>query len=264
MLQTLRALAICLVAFTPSLMIAAPPTNADLPDLVENVLPGVVNISSTTVTNYQVYGMEDFLRYWGIPQEHQQKQTSLGTGFIIDQDGFILTNHHVVDHATEVLVTLLDKREFKARIVGKDPKMDLALLQIRDKEKHTPSSIKLVPLGDSDKLRIAESVFAVGNPFGLQHTVTTGIISAKNRTIGQGPFDNFLQTDASINPGNSGGPSSTSKVKSWASTRSFTHARARAAAWALRSRSTKPNKSSPISSVTVEYLALGSECWDSA
>jgi serine protease Do len=181
----------------------APP---DLPDLVEHVLPGVVNVSSTTVTTYQVYGMEDFLRFWGIPQEHKEKQTSLGSGFIIDADGFVLTNNHVVEHATEVQVTLLDKHEYQAKIIGRDQKMDIALLQIRDKERHVPQDLKPVPLGDSDRLRIAESVFAVGNPFGLQHTVTMGIISAKNRTIGQGPFDNFLQTDASINPGNSGGP----------------------------------------------------------
>ncbi|MFZ9594806.1 MAG: S1C family serine protease [Bdellovibrionia bacterium] len=175
-----------------------------LPDMVERISPGVVNISSTTIYNYQVYGMDDFLRLWGIPQE--RKQTSLGSGFIIDQDGFVITNYHVVDRASEVLVTLSDKRQFKAKIIGKDEKMDLALLQLQDKNRQVPSPIKPVPLGDSDTVRIAEAVVAVGNPFGLQNTVTRGIISAKNRTIGLGPFDNFLQTDASINPGNSGGP----------------------------------------------------------
>jgi serine protease Do len=188
------------------LLHAAPPPNADLPDLVEKVLPGVVNISSTTVLTYQVFGMEDFLNFWGIPKEHKEKQSSLGTGFIIDKDGYVITNNHVVERATEVVVTLLDKKEYQAKIIGKDQKMDLALLQIRDKDRKVPTHLQPVPLGDSDKLRIAESVFAVGNPFGLQHTVTIGIISAKNRTIGQGPFDDFLQTDASINPGNSGGP----------------------------------------------------------
>jgi serine protease Do len=148
--------------------------------------------------------MDDFFLYWGIPQE--RKQTSLGSGFIIDQDGFILTNNHVVAGASEVMVTLFDKRQFRAKTIGTDEKMDLALLQIRDKEQKVPSDLKSVPLGDSDSVRIAESVLAVGNPFGLQNTVTRGIISAKNRTIGLGPFDNFLQTDASINPGNSGGP----------------------------------------------------------
>jgi len=130
----------------------------------------------------------------------------LGSGFIIDQDGYILTNYHVVEQASEVMVTLADKRRFFAKIIGKDEKMDLALLQIRNKEHHVPEKLKPVPLGNSDTVRIAETVVAVGNPFGLQNTVTKGIISAKNRTIGLGPFDNFLQTDASINPGNSGGP----------------------------------------------------------
>ena len=193
-----------LLAITPSF--AAPPPSPDLPDLVEKILPGVVNVSSTTVLTYQVFGMEDFLNLWGIPKEHTEKQSSLGTGFIIDKDGFVLTNNHVVDRATEVMVTLLNKKEYQATIIGKDQKMDVALLQIRGKDHKVPTDLEPVPLGDSDKLRIAESVFAVGNPFGLQHTVTVGIISAKNRTIGQGPFDDFLQTDASINPGNSGGP----------------------------------------------------------
>src|SRR4029078_8080812 len=114
----------------------------------------------------------------------ERKQTSLGSGFIIDKDGFILTNHHVVAHASEVMVTLIDRRQFKAKIIGKDDKMDLALLQIRDKDQHVPNNLKPVDFGDSDLVRIAESVIAVGNPFGLQHTVTRGIISAKNRTIG--------------------------------------------------------------------------------
>jgi serine protease Do len=216
-----------LVALT-SCAYASLPVPAELPDLVEKILPGVVNVSSTTVINYEVYGMDDFLRFWGVPQA--RKQTSLGSGFIIDltrpggvpaetsmtrpggvpaetsTTGYVLTNDHVVEHASEVLVTLYDKRQFKAKIIGKDQKMDLALLQIRDEHGQTPKDLTPIPLGDSDKVRIAETVFAVGNPFGLQHTVTAGIISAKNRTIGQGPFDNFLQTDASINPGNSGGP----------------------------------------------------------
>lgn len=175
-----------------------------LPDIVERISPGVVNVSSITVVNYHVFGMDDYLRYWGIPQE--RKHTSLGSGFLIDKDGFIITNNHVVEQATEVLITLSDKRQFKAKIIGKDDKMDLALLQIRDKEHKVPENLKPVPQGDSDLVRIAETVIAVGNPFGLQNTVTKGIVSAKNRTIGLGPFDNFLQTDASINPGNSGGP----------------------------------------------------------
>lgn len=180
--------------------------STELPDLVEKVLPGVVNISSITVQRMQpnMYGMDDFFRFWGVPKE--QPQTSLGSGFIISKDGYVLTNNHVVEHADEVIVNLLDKKSYKARIIGKDPKLDLALLRIRQKDGTVPPDLKPVTLADSEKVRIAEPVFAVGNPFGLQHTVTTGIISAKNRTIGLGPLDNFLQTDASINPGNSGGP----------------------------------------------------------
>ncbi len=203
----MKAHIVILLALLSSVSLSARasfPPPSDLPDLVEKILPGVVNISSTTVINYQVFGMDDFMRLWGVPQS--RKQTSLGSGFIIDKDGYVLTNNHVVEHATEVLVTLYDKRNFKAKIIGKDEKMDLALLQIRDADHRTPAGLSPVPFGDSDAVRIAESVFAVGNPFGFQHTVTAGIISAKNRTIGQGPFDNFLQTDASINPGNSGGP----------------------------------------------------------
>jgi len=176
----------------------------NLPDLVEKVLPGVVNISTTTVIQQRFGGMEEFALFWGIPREY--KSSSLGSGFILDKDGYVMTNHHVIDNATEVLVTLQDKRQFEARIVGSDPRVDLALLKIKTEKGGVPAGLVPVPFGNSDAVRIAEPVFAVGNPFGLQHTVTTGIISAKNRTIGVGPFDNFLQTDASINPGNSGGP----------------------------------------------------------
>jgi serine protease Do len=192
-----------LASFTSQAGLIAP---QELPDLVERVLPGVVNISSTTVSHATVpHGMEDFFQFWGIPRE--RKQSSLGSGFIINaEQGLVLTNHHVVSHATEVLVSFMDKKAYSARIVGLDPKLDLALLKIHDDKKKVPAGLKQVPLGDSEKVRIAEAVFAVGNPFSLQHTVTVGIISAKNRTIGIGPFDNFLQTDASINPGNSGGP----------------------------------------------------------
>ncbi|NDD91755.1 PDZ domain-containing protein [bacterium] len=178
----------------------------NLPDLVEKVLPGVVNISSTTVSHTDIpMGMEDFFQFWGIPRE--RKQSSLGSGFIINaEQGWVLTNAHVVRNATEVLVSMIDKKTFNARILGLDTKLDLALLKISDPNRKVPTGLSQVPFGDSDKVRIAEPVFAVGNPFSLQHTVTVGIISAKNRTIGIGPLDNFLQTDASINPGNSGGP----------------------------------------------------------
>jgi serine protease Do len=177
---------------------------AGLPDLVEKILPGVVNIASSTTVRQQIYGMDDFLRFWGIPQEYTR--SSAGSGFLLDREGYVLTNSHVVENATEVFVTLHDKREFRAKLIGKDPKLDLAILQIRDSSRKVPTDLVPLNFGDSDSVRIAEPVLAVGNPMGLQHTVTMGIISAKNRTIGAGPYDNFLQTDASINPGNSGGP----------------------------------------------------------
>jgi len=178
--------------------------SSELPDLVEKILPGVVNISTARIQRTTVYGMDEYFKLFGVPQEQQQQ--SMGSGFIISKDGYVLTNNHVIDEADEILATLLNKKTYKARLIGTDPKLDLALLRIRDDEGKTPPDLLPLVLGNSDVVRIAEPVFAVGNPFGLQHTVTTGIISAKNRTIGLGPLDNFLQTDASINPGNSGGP----------------------------------------------------------
>jgi serine protease Do len=142
---------------------------------------------------------EFFERFFGeVPPQAQQ---SLGSGFIINPDGFILTNNHVIEEADEIKVILQDEREFEARIVGRDPKTDLALIKV-----HAAKALPTVPLGDSETLRIGEWVMAIGNPFGLSHTVTAGIVSAKGRVIGAGQYDNFIQTDASINPGNSGGP----------------------------------------------------------
>jgi serine protease Do len=124
-----------------------------------------------------------------------------GSGVIISKDGYVLTNNHVIEGAKEVTVTLADHQEYKARIVGRDPKTDLAVLKIE-----APESLPAAALGDSDNLRVGDGVMAIGNPFGLNNTVTSGIVSAKGRVIGAGPYDNFIQTDASINPGNSGGP----------------------------------------------------------
>jgi serine protease Do len=183
---------------------AALPPPAELPDLVEKVLPSVVNISSTKIQRMTVYGMDEFFRLWGVPQS--QPQTSLGSGFILGKDGFVLTNNHVIEGADEVMVTLYNQKSYKTKLIGRDEKLDLALLRIRDPSGGVPGDLAPTTWGDSTKVRIAETIFAVGNPFGLRHTVTAGIISAKNRTIGIGPLDNFLQTDASINPGNSGGP----------------------------------------------------------
>ncbi|MBS1962433.1 MAG: trypsin-like peptidase domain-containing protein [Bdellovibrionales bacterium] len=176
----------------------------ELPDLVEKVLPGVANISSIKIEKTMAYGMDEYFRLWGVPKEHPQ--TSMGSGFILSKDGYVITNNHVVDDADEVNVILFNRKSYKARIIGRDDKLDVALLRIRDKDGSVPADLVALPMSDAAKVRIAEPVFAVGNPFGLGHTVTTGIISAKNRTIGVGPLDNFLQTDAAINPGNSGGP----------------------------------------------------------
>ncbi|HXH72911.1 MAG TPA: Do family serine endopeptidase [Mariprofundaceae bacterium] len=129
-----------------------------------------------------------------------QERHSLGTGFIISSDGYIVTNNHVVDGADQVVVKMRDGTEEPAKIVGTDTKLDVALLKIKAK------GLKTVTLGDSDALRVGDWVVAIGNPFGLEQTVTAGIVSAKGRVIGSGPYDDFIQTDAAINPGNSGGP----------------------------------------------------------
>lgn len=143
-----------------------------------------------------------FNRYFDeMPQQRPHREQSLGTGFIISADGYILTNNHVVNGADEVMVKLSDGREVKGEIKGSDEKVDLALIKISEKER-----LPFAELGDSDTLEVGEWVMAIGNPFGLSHTVTAGIISAKGRVIGSGPYDDFIQTDASINPGNSGGP----------------------------------------------------------
>ncbi|HIJ82109.1 MAG TPA: Do family serine endopeptidase [Desulfuromonadales bacterium] len=136
-----------------------------------------------------------------MPQQRPRREQSLGTGFIISDDGYILTNNHVVNGADEVMVKLSDGREVKGEIKGLDEKVDIALIKINEKGK-----LPFADLGDSDALEVGEWVMAIGNPFGLSHTVTAGIVSAKGRVIGSGPYDDYIQTDASINPGNSGGP----------------------------------------------------------
>ena len=185
-------------------------------ELAEKVQPAVVNIRSTTTVRVPGDPFRNFFGQGGnappsddffgnffhdVP-DREMKQQSLGSGFIIDRDGFIITNNHVVEKADEIKVKLSDGREFSARVVGRDTKTDLALIKVSSPFKQLP----VLPLGDSDKMRVGDWVLAVGNPFGLEHTVTQGIISATGRVIGSGPYDNFLQTDAPINPGNSGGP----------------------------------------------------------
>jgi serine protease Do len=142
-----------------------------------------------------------FDRFFGDQMPKDFKQQALGSGFILDKEGYILTNNHVVEGADEVKVKLSDGRESNAKVIGRDPKTDLALIKI-DADK----SLVPLPLGDSDRLEVGDWVVAIGNPFGLGNTVTAGIVSAKYRQIGMGSYDNFIQTDASINPGNSGGP----------------------------------------------------------
>lgn len=142
-----------------------------------------------------------FFRHFFPEMPRSFTQRSLGSGVIIDEDGYILTNAHVVKNADKIVVKLDDKREFDARRVGIDEKLDVALLKIASSH-----DLTVAPLGDSNTLQVGDWVLAIGNPFGLSETVTAGIVSALGRVIGQGPYDNFIQTDASINPGNSGGP----------------------------------------------------------
>ncbi len=185
-------------------------------DLVQKVKPAVVNISTTTTVKIpgspfrHFFGPDEgggpfgdfFQRFFGEIPDQELKQQSLGSGFIIDKDGYIITNNHVVNGADEIKVKLADGREYKAKVIGRDQKTDLALIKISSLFKDLPA----LSLGDSDKIRVGDWVLAIGNPFGLEETVTQGIISATGRVIGSGPYDNFLQTDAPINPGNSGGP----------------------------------------------------------
>ncbi len=147
------------------------------------------------------FGDDFFRHFFGGEPEERLKQRSLGSGVVVSKDGYILTNNHVVADAEEILVTLYNKEKHEAEIIGRDPKTDIALIKIK-----VENSIPSARLGDSDKLKVGDWVVAIGNPFGLGSTVTAGIVSAKGRVIGAGPYDNFIQTDASINPGNSGGP----------------------------------------------------------
>ena len=142
-----------------------------------------------------------FERFFGENMPRDFKQPSLGSGFIIDPEGYVVTNNHVIEDADQIKVKLDDDKEFEAEVVGRDPNTDLALLKIESKQ-----DLPVIAMGDSDKLKIGQWVVAIGSPFGLERTVTAGIVSAKGRVIGSGPYDDFIQTDASINPGNSGGP----------------------------------------------------------
>ena len=182
-----------------------------LAPLVRRVKPGVVNIYTLSVEPVRPrrappFGfdpMDDLFRSFFEGQAVPQARQSLGSGFILNSQGLVVTNNHVVGSAAEIRVKLDDGREFSARPVGLDPKTDLALLQL---EGEGVKDLPVVPLGDSDALEVGDFALAVGNPFGLDHSVSLGIVSAKERVIGAGPYDDFIQTDTAINPGNSGGP----------------------------------------------------------
>ena len=187
-----------------------------LANLVDQVRHAVVNISTTQVVKggglkpfvgpnspfREFFGDDFFKHFFGQNPQHEMKTHALGSGFIIDSSGDILTNNHVIEKADKIMVKLENGNEYPAKIIGRDPKTDLALIRV----KPDADFPKPVQLGNSDAVRVGDWVIAVGNPFGLGHTVTQGIISAKGRVIGAGPYDDFLQTDAAINPGNSGGP----------------------------------------------------------
>ena len=194
---------------SPAMMVPA-----SFSELAKQAQPGVVNIRTVKTVKG---GGRVFRHFFGNPldprdpfhnfgpfsdeQGPDYKQRSLGSGFIIDRDGYIVTNNHVIEGADEIKVSLANDKEFDAEIVGRDPNTDLALIKIKGASDLVP-----LKLGDSDKLPVGSWVMAMGSPFGLQQTVTAGIVSAKGRVIGSGPYDDFIQTDASINPGNSGGP----------------------------------------------------------
>ncbi len=187
--------------------------------LAKKASPAVVNISTTQTveTNgqrlphffrrpgqqqQQETPMEEFFeRFFGRQDPRQFQRQSLGSGFILDEKGYIVTNNHVIENADEIKVTLQNGKDYDAEIIGADPGTDIALIKIE-----AETGLPLLELGDSESLEIGQWVLAIGNPFGLDHTVTAGIVSAKGRVIGAGAYDDFIQTDASINPGNSGGP----------------------------------------------------------
>lgn len=184
-------------------------------DLAEKLSPAVVNISTTQtmdVANRPDFEMpeippgspfEDFFKdfFDERMQRGPRKATSLGSGFVIDSEGFVVTNNHVIDDADEITVKFSDGLELPAEVLGRDAKTDLALLKVTSDD-----PLPFVPFGDSDAARVGDWVMAIGNPFGLGGTVTVGIVSARNRDINSGPYDDYIQTDASINRGNSGGP----------------------------------------------------------
>jgi serine protease Do len=211
-MAALMALAILLPAFGAH----AGPAPDSFADLSEKLAPSVVNISTTQILKNAERGMEmpqfppgspfdelfrEFMERHHGPEAKPQKVTSLGSGFIVDSSGLVVTNNHVIADAEEITVTLADNQAYKAELVGTDAKGDVALLRIK-----APKALPAVVFGNSDEMRVGDWVLAIGNPLGLGGTVTAGIVSARSRDINAGPYDDFLQTDAAINKGNSGGP----------------------------------------------------------
>ena len=208
-LKNLKIFIISIVFLNFSFLANAKSVPESFADLAEKLMPSVVNISTTqtVVTNVNPFPFEfppgspfeDMFKEFGTPQK--RKATALGSGFIIDAKGIVITNNHVIKGAEDIFVRLDDGTEYKAKVIGADPLSDVAVLKII-------SDIKFIPVkfGDSDKARIGDWVIAIGNPLGLSGTVTSGIISARNRDIGMNRYEDFIQTDASINVGNSGGP----------------------------------------------------------
>ena len=204
----LKTLILSFLIINLNLSVKAANTPNSFADLAERLMPSVVNISTTqtVVTRGNPFPFEfppgspfeDMFKEFGTPQK--RKASALGSGFIIDAKGIVVTNNHVIKGAEDILVRVGDK-EYNAKIIGSDPLSDIAVLQIDTKDKFIP-----VKFGDSDKARIGDWVIAIGNPFGLGGTVTSGIISARNRAIGLTRYEDYIQTDASINQGNSGGP----------------------------------------------------------
>jgi serine protease Do len=214
------ALVLALALLSPAGAVLAKPASDGFADLAGRLLPAVVNISTTQTIKSDKPGrtgpevpqfppgspfeefFKDFLdRNKGKPDAQPRRATSLGSGFIVDSAGLVVTNNHVIADADEITVTLQDDTSFKAEVVGRDTKVDLALLRVKPTK-----PLVSVKFGDSDGTRVGDWVLAIGNPFGLGGTVTAGILSARAREINAGPYDDFLQTDASINRGNSGGP----------------------------------------------------------
>jgi serine protease Do len=203
-------------ATPPTKSVEVPMVPGNFSELAETVRPGVVNIQVVKKVKNVAFGSRNFSgnpfgedspfgdffgRYFQGNPSPAPEQRGVGSGFIMSRDGYIVTNNHVVEDADQIKVKLANGKEYDAKVIGRDPKTDLALVKIDG-----VSDLHALPMGNSDDLKVGSWVVAIGSPFGLEQTVTAGIVSAKGRVIGSGPYDNFIQTDASINPGNSGGP----------------------------------------------------------